>query len=68
VGSSVSPPITCVAVTFSVCWKSIALSLSSSLPSSSESLESESESESVSFSWCARFAGEGDREARTIGG
>jgi len=68
VGSSMSPPIACIVVTCSVCSKSIALSLSSSLPSSSESSESESESESVSFSSRARFAGEGDREAATVGG
>jgi len=67
-GSSMSPSIAYVAVTCSVCWKSMALSSSSSLPLSSESLESESESESVSFSSRARFAGEGDREATTVGG
>jgi len=68
VGSFMSPPITYVAVTCSVCWKSMALSSSSSLPSSSESSESESESESVSFSLRAPFAGEGDHEAATVGG
>jgi len=71
VGSSMLPPIACIAVMCSVCWKSIALSSlssSSSLPSSLESLESESESESVSFSSRARFAGEGHREAATVGG
>jgi len=70
VGSSMSPPIACVAVTCSVCWKSIVLSSSSSLPSSSESSESESESESesLSFSSRTRFAGKGDREATTVGG
>jgi len=68
VDSSMSPSIACVAVTCSVCWKSMALSSSSSLPSSSESSESESESESVSFSSRACFAGEGDREAVTVGG
>jgi len=67
-GSSTSPPIACVAVMCSVCWKSMALSSSSSLPSSSESSESESESELVSFSSRARLAGEGDREAATVGG
>jgi len=68
VGSSTSPPIACIAVTCSVCWKSMVLSSSSSLPSSSESSESELESESMSFSSCAHFAGEGIREAATIGG
>ena len=68
VDSSMSPPIACVAATCSVCWKSIALLLSSSLPSSSEWLESESESESVSFSSRACFAGEGDHQATTVGG
>ena len=68
VGSSMSPPIAYVAVTCSVCWKSIALSSFSSLSLSSESSESESELESVSFSSCTRFAGEGDHEAATVGG
>jgi len=68
VGSSMSPPIAYVAVMCSVCWKSIALSSSSFLPSSSESLESESESESVLFSSCTRFPGEGDWEAATVEG
>jgi len=68
VGSSMSPLIACVAVMCSVCWKSLALSSSSSLSSSAELSESESESESVLFSSRARFAGEGDREATTVGG
>jgi len=68
VGSSMSPSIACVAVTCSLCWKSMALSSSSSLPSSPESSESESESESVSFSSRARFAGEGDRDVATVEG
>ena len=68
VDSSMSPPIGCLAVTYFVCWKSLVLSTSSSLPSSSESLELESESESVSFSSRTPFAGEGDRLAVTVGG
>jgi len=68
VGSSMSPPIACVAVTCSVRWKSMALLSSFSLPLSSESSESESESELVSFSSRARLVGEGDPEAVTVGG
>jgi len=51
VGSSMSPLIAYIAVTCSVCWKSIALSPSPppSPPESSES-ESASESKSMSFS------------------
>jgi len=68
VSSSVSPPIACVEVTCSVCWKSMVLSSFSSPPSSPGSSESESESESLSFSLCARFTGEGDCEVVTVGG
>jgi len=68
VGSSTSPPIACVAVMCSVCWKSMALSSSSSLPSSLESSESESESKSVLFSLRPGFAAEGNHEAATVGG
>jgi len=58
VGSSISPPITCVTLTGSVCWNIIALSSSSSPASSSESSESESESVLLSLSSCTCLMGQ----------